>query len=101
MDTIEDFAHSLVPHPDRAQILLEAGSQEDSLDRIREVLSSMGIDVVHHEIIHKGDTELLLVHLSSGDMREAVLKITEAGFTRVKGVNAQHKRHTDQTDRGK
>lgn len=89
METMEDFAQSLSPHQDNAQILLEAEPNEEDSRRIQKILEPIGIDVVRCERISEEKPEWLLLQLSSKDMREAALKLSEAGFKQVRGVNAK------------
>ena len=89
MEPIKDFAKLLKPHPDNSQILLRTGPDEKALERIQKILEPIGIYVVRCDGIGEENPEWLLLQLSSRDMREAALKLSEAGFESVRGLNAK------------
>jgi len=87
MATFEEFSQSIKAHPSRAQILLELEAEGKTLEKALGILETNGVQPIHYDVIRKGNPSCVLFHLSTKDMREAVLKLTEAGFTRLKGVN--------------
>jgi len=96
-DQFDDLAESLEVHPSKSQILIEIGSEECTLEKALVILEDLNIHQVQHEVLQKGNPSCILFFLSNEDMREAVFKLTEAGFSRVKGVNPQskHRRKKD------
>ena len=87
MSTFDDIAQSLKAHPYKAQILLELKNDGKSLEKALGILESAGMGIPDYTILQDIPTRLILFSLSSEDMREAVLKLIEAGFTQLKGIN--------------
>ncbi len=96
-DQFDDLAESLEVHPSKSQILIEVRPVECTLEKALVILEDLNIHQVQYQVLQKGNPSCILFFLSNEDMREAVLKLTEAGFTRVKGINPQpkHRRKRD------
>lgn len=88
MDTFEEHARLLKPKPLHAQILLELDEGGETLDRALGVLRREGVGPSRVKTLQKKHPARVLLELSSRDMREAVLRLSEAGFFKVKGINA-------------
>jgi hypothetical protein len=88
-DQFGSWAHALVAHPTKAQILLELQGNGQTLELALAVLKRMGIGGVEVRVLQKGDPGLVLLYLQTGDMREAIYALMEAGFIRLKGINHQ------------
>ena len=87
MALFEEYASNLSPHPSKARILLEVNSEGQSLERALNILRGLGIHRIRVDRVKKKPPELVVLLLSTDDMREAVLRLSEAGFLRLKGVN--------------
>jgi len=87
VDTFEEFSQSLKAHPSKAQILLEVNEEGATLEKAIGILKSLGVQPIDYNVLRKGSTLWVLFYLSTKDMREAALKLTEAGFTKLKGMN--------------
>jgi len=87
--SFDGLAETLAAHPSNSQILVEVQAQGNTLERALEVLTEMDLKPVRQEIIQKDGSACILMLLPNENMNEAVLKLTEAGFTRVKGINAE------------
>ena len=87
MSTFDDIAQSLKAHPHKAQILLELRTDGESLEKALSTLESVGVGIPDYTVLQAVPTRVILFSLSSEDMREAVLKLIEAGFTQLKGIN--------------
>ena len=96
-DQFDDLAESLEVHPSKSQIFIEVRPEEFTLDKALTILEDLNIHQVQHKVLQQGDPSCILLFLPNEDMREAVFRLTEAGFTRVKGVNPQpkHRRKRD------
>ena len=90
-DQFDDLAKLLEVHPSKSQILIEVRPEECTLKKALVILEDLNIHQVQYQVLEKGNPSCILLFLSNEDMREAVFKLTEAGFTRVKGVNPQPK----------
>jgi hypothetical protein len=93
VDTFEEHARLLRPKPRHAQILLELDEDDGkTLNNALGVLKRAGVEPFRFEPL-QGDVPVrVLIELSSRDMREAVLRLSEAGFYKVMGINAAHAR---------
>ncbi len=81
------YAKSLMPHPVKAKILLEDIKGED-LFKALKLLKKTGLSDIRYQILRDGHPKLILLFLPTKDMRTAVLRLTEAGFQVLKGINA-------------
>jgi hypothetical protein len=87
MDTFEELSQSIKAHPSKAQILLEVEAEGKTLAEALGILKSHGVQSIEYDVLRKGNPSCVLFYLSTRDMGEAVLKLTEAGFTRLKGIS--------------
>jgi len=87
MDIFDEMSQSLQAHPSKAQILLEVEDEGNTLESALGILKAHGVHPIEYDVIQKGDPSFVLFYLSTNDMQEAVLKLIEAGFTRLKGVD--------------
>jgi hypothetical protein len=92
LDTFEEHARLLKPKPRHAQILLELDEGGETLDKALGVLKRTGVDPFRFEPLARKVPRRFLIELSSRDMREAVLRLSEAGFYKVMGINAAQAR---------
>jgi len=87
VDLIDEIFRSLQSHPSKAQILLEVEDGRKTLDRALKILEANGIQPIEYDFIRKKNPSVVRFYLSPIDMKGAVLHLTEAGFTRMKGIN--------------
>jgi|GEM_PF-996691 len=88
-DSFDGLSETLAAHPSKSQILVEVQAQGNTLERALEVLAEMNMQPIRQEIFQKDSSACILLLLPNENMNEAVLKFTEAGFTKVKGINAE------------
>jgi len=89
VDPFDKMCQSLQPHPSKAQILLEIEDEGKTLENALGILEANGVRLIEYDFIRKGDPSFVIFYLSTNGMREAVLKLTEAGFTSLKGINSK------------
>ena len=89
MNAFDEFAESLSPHPSKARIILELDDSEGSVKRVLHILQS-DVGAVEYEIFHKTHAIWLHILIPSQEMRDSVLKLSEAGFTRIRGISAHN-----------
>ena len=89
MDPLDEISRSLQAHPSKAQILLEVEDEGNALDSVLEILKAHGVNPIEYEVIQKGVPSFFLFYLSTNDMREIILKLTEAGFNRLKALSSK------------
>jgi hypothetical protein len=82
---LDDFEQDIEPEKGRAQILIENGPSPSAFDDARRVIEDSGalIDEVIYLL-----SRCILLKLDILDRRSIVLKLTEKGFTNIRGVNA-------------
>jgi hypothetical protein len=68
-----------------AQILIEIGSDINIIEKAKQIIEGLGINVVDTKNI---SPQWVLLKLDVKDMREIVLKLTESGFLNIEGYNA-------------
>lgn len=83
----EELAQTLKANATNAQILVEVSSDRNSISKALNILGDIGIEPSRYEILRDGDPAYVLFYISQGDIREAVLRLGEAGFTRLRGIN--------------
>ena len=89
MDPLDEISQSLKAHPSKAQILLEVEDEEKTLEEALGIIKAYGVHPIEYDFIRKGNPSFVLFYLSTNDMRGLALKLTEAGFTRLKGLNSK------------
>jgi hypothetical protein len=89
MDIFYEISQSLHAHPSKAQILLEIEDEGNTLEEALGILKAHEVQPIEYELIRKGDPSLVLFYLSTNDMRDAILKLTEAGFSKLKGMDSR------------
>jgi hypothetical protein len=89
MDNFDEISQSLQPHPSQAQILLGVEEEGNTLDEALGILKAHEVKPIEYAVIRDGESSFVLFYLSPHDMKGAILNLTEAGFTRLKGINAQ------------
>lgn len=89
MDPFDEISQSLKAHPSEAQILLEVEDKGKTLEEALGIIKGYGVHPIKYDVIRKGDPSFVLFYLSTNDMRGVALNLTEAGFTRLKGINSK------------
>jgi len=86
MSDFDNLAGSITPDPRRAMILLEETSREankeQALDLVRQVVEGQ----VRFEILRAEYPAVVLIRLDREHVRDAVLKLSAKGFTKLKAV---------------
>jgi len=88
LKTFDDYAGSLKPLPNHAQILLQLDGEETTLQKALEILEAVGVKPFRYRVVRQEWPRWVIILLASGDMRQAVLKLSEAGFLKTRGINA-------------
>jgi hypothetical protein len=89
MDNFEEFAQSMEPHPTKAQIMIALENSVDTVNTALALLENEG-GKLEYKVHQKSQGIWLHVFISSLEMQDAVLKLSEAGFIRVRGLSAQN-----------
>jgi hypothetical protein len=91
LDRFDEFSKLLKPHPTKAQILLEVKEEGENLQSALKVLKTACTRPIQYDFFRKEYPACILVFLSSEDMKQAALKLSEAGFNKIKGINPRHR----------
>jgi len=89
LDQFEEFAQGLKIHPQKAQVLLALPDHQKTVERALSILSSHKIAWEEYKILNKTDPTIILILLSPQDLTAAVMGLSEAGITKLKGLNHQ------------
>jgi hypothetical protein len=86
MSDFDQLAVSITPDQCRAMILLEetsrGASKEQALDLVRQVVNGK----VRFEILREEYPAVVLIRLDREHVRDAVLKLSAKGYTKLKAV---------------
>ncbi len=80
------FNHRIEVDKDFAQILIETSPPSKSYAELKKVIKSLGINIIQTKSLSSNH---MLIKLDVPDMRDLVLKLSEYGFTNIKGINAE------------
>ena len=87
LDEFEQLEQSLQGDPFAAQLLIELGPVRESPKSTLEVLNEARILPISYEILERGNTAFMLLRLQGKDLKEALLRLAESGFSRLKGIS--------------
>ena len=85
--TFEKIALTLRPDGLVALILIEEQSVKASKERAMSIMEKIISDALDYEIMREEFPAIVLFRLSPEHAREATLKLTESGFTKLKAVH--------------
>ena len=88
-DSFDCLSEKMAAHPSGSQILVEVHNDGNTLEKALDVLAEAKMTPLQHQEVKSGDPACILMLLPNEDMKEAVLKLWEAGFSKVKGINAK------------
>jgi len=80
------FDYEIKPDKNHAQILIGITSSSKSFEEAKKIIEELGVRII--EISEHLPTHFIVVKLDVKDMRDIVLKLTENGFSIIKGINA-------------
>ena len=83
------IAETIQPDSTWAILLLEESSQQSDWQKARDLLREITAESPAYDLIRRDYPALVLFRLSPDHLREAVLKLTEHGYNRLKAINAQ------------
>ena len=82
----ETIADTIEPDDRHALILLAESGRQTTCDKAFGILQKLGLEPMSHSLIQKEYPAIVLIKLPAPHLREAVLKLTENGFTLIKGI---------------
>ena len=87
MDDFNQIVQSATPHQYRALIILEEEPMDNTLERAIEILKIEGLAPIECNILRENWPRIVQLLLPVEDMRMAVTRLSESGFTRLHGIN--------------
>ena len=87
-EPFDRFAESLRPDGAKSQVLLELEGEGEKLADAIGILKTAGAREIEHRIVKTERPRWILLRFSTDDMLEAVLRLTEGGFTKMKAIDA-------------
>ena len=91
MSDFDKLAGSITPDKRRATILLEEISREVNKDKALDLVRQVVDGQVRYEILRDAFPAVLLIRLDREHVRDAVLKLSEKGYTKLKAVEPPRK----------
>jgi hypothetical protein len=85
----ESIADSLAPHQSQALLLLEVDGGSQDLSRALEIIKGEADDRLDYQSFGEDFPRVILVRLSPGPARAALLRLIQHGFTTVKTIYPQ------------
>lgn len=86
MSDFDKLAGSITPDKRRATILLEEISRKVNKDKALDLVRQVVDGQVRFEILRDEFPAVLLIRLDQEHVRDAVLKLSEKGYTKLKAV---------------
>jgi hypothetical protein len=87
MNYFDQLVNSSRPHQQKAQIFLEEDSRSNTVEEAINILKYDGSIFVDYEILKNEYPQIVRIFLPSEDMRKAVTKLLEAGFSKFHGID--------------
>ena len=87
MDAFDQIVQSATAHQYRAQIILEEEPMGNNLEQAIEILKLEGLAPSECIILKENWPRIVQFILPGEDMRLAIKKLSEYGFTRLHGIN--------------
>jgi hypothetical protein len=81
----EEFNHEVKADKDHSQILIKITPSSKSYVEAKKIIEELGINILETKYLSPNQ---ILLELDAKDMRVAALKLTENGFSEIKGYNA-------------
>jgi hypothetical protein len=87
MDSFDAYARSMKPNVSDGQILVEVGTDQRTFEEAVEILNLSGITPFRYEVVRKEYPLWVIFFVRSDMMKTAILTLSEAGFTKLSGLN--------------
>jgi len=85
----DQFAETITPDATRAVLLLEESSRRSDWKKARDLLRQITAESLVYDLVRQDYPALVIFRLRPEHLSEAVLKLTENGYNRLKAINAQ------------
>jgi hypothetical protein len=90
--TFEEIARMIRPDGLVALILLEEQTAKANKERAMSIVKKIISGTLDYEIMREDFPAIMLFRLPAEHAREAILKLTESGFTKLKAIHPFSKR---------
>lgn len=86
MSFLDSIFDRLEPNPNKSQILLEIRSPNETVEKALYILRSLEEGPINYSYISEKSPIIVKIDIKS-EVREAVSKLVEAGFLKIKGIS--------------
>ena len=91
-DVFDHIADSIKPEDSCAMLLLQESSRQLTWRKARDLLEQMASKPLDYELVNNEYPAVVIFRLSPEDIPEAVLRLTEKGYIRLKAIDAKIRR---------
>ena len=85
----DHFAETITPDSTHAILLLEESSKRSDWQKARDLLRQITAESLVYDLVRQDYPALIIFRLRPEHLREAVLKLTENGYNRLKAINTR------------
>ena len=85
----DHFAETIAPDSTHAILLLEESSKRSDWQKARDLLRQVTAESLVYDLVRQDYPALIIFRLRPEHLREAVLKLTENGYNRLKAINTR------------
>jgi len=82
----EKFNDEVKADKDHSQILIKITPSSKAFEEAKRIIENLGVRII--ETKHLSSNSWVLLKWDVSDMRNLALKLTESGFSVIKGINA-------------
>lgn len=90
METIDHIFQSIKPLTSYAQIIIELEPGNPAVEQIQEVLGATCVELKEYPALQERDSTFLKILMPARELQQAILLLTEAGFSKIMGLDAAH-----------
>lgn len=87
LNIFDRMVSTVEPHPFHATILLELHPGGTGLKEALYILDDLSAGENEVEVLHESGPKILQIRMPREQAREAVLRLTESGFTNLKAID--------------
>jgi hypothetical protein len=88
-DEFEEIADSIQPESHRAMLLLQESSRQANWRRAQDLIEEMTTEPVDCELVKEDYPAVIIFRLKPVYIRDAVLRLTEKGYHRLKAIDTK------------
>jgi hypothetical protein len=89
LSLFDRIAANIEPDPAWAMLIIEEFSQNANWKRAHAILQQLTSEAVDYELVNPEYPAVVIFRLKPEDIRDAVLKLTEKGYNRLKAIDSR------------